>query len=71
VIGVLILATFIPFVAGVYDMRFLLAVLFVNLALGYVVISMWYDSTLSNLRRLSLILKGCMVGGIFAVFIGS
>jgi geranylgeranylglycerol-phosphate geranylgeranyltransferase len=70
-IGVLILATFIPFIAGVYDLRFLLVVLFVNLALGYVVISMWYDSTLSNLRRLSLILKGCMVGGIFAVFFGS
>lgn len=71
VIGVLILATFIPFIAGVYDLRYLLVVLFVNLALGFVVISMWYDSTLSNLRRLSLILKGCMVGGIVAVFLGS
>jgi geranylgeranylglycerol-phosphate geranylgeranyltransferase len=70
-IGVLILATFIPFIAGVYDLRYLLVVLFVDVALGYVVISMWYDSTLSNLRRLSLILKGCMVGGIFAVFLGS
>jgi predicted membrane channel-forming protein YqfA (hemolysin III family) len=70
-IGVLILATFIPFIAGVYDLRYLLVVLFVNLALAYVVIAMWYDSTLSNLRRLSLILKGCMIGGIFAVFLGS
>ncbi len=70
-IGLLILATFIPYISGVYDLRYLLVVLFVNLALSFVVISMWYDSTLSNLRRLSLILKGCMVGGIVAVFLGS
>jgi geranylgeranylglycerol-phosphate geranylgeranyltransferase len=70
-IGVRILATLITFIAGVYDFRYLLVVLFVNLALAYVIITMWYDSTLSNLRRLSLILKGCMVGGIFAVFLGS
>ncbi len=70
-IGLLILATFIPYISGVYDLRYLLVVLFVNLALAFVVISMWYDSTLSNLRRLSLILKGCMVGGIVAVFLGS
>ena len=70
-IGVLILATFVPFVAGVYDTRYLLAIFFVDFALGYVVLSMWYDSTLSNLRRLSLILKVCMIGGIFAIFFGS
>ncbi|MCX6133948.1 MAG: geranylgeranylglycerol-phosphate geranylgeranyltransferase [Ignavibacteriales bacterium] len=70
-IGVLILTTFVPFVAGVYDLRYLLVVLFVNLALAYVIIAMWYDSTLSNLKRLSLILKVCMVAGIFAVFLGS
>lgn len=70
-LGVLILSTLVPFVAGVYDYRYLLLVLFVNLALAYVIISMWYDSTLSNLKRLSLILKGCMVGGIVAIFFGS
>ena len=71
VIGVLMLATLIPFVAGIYDLRYLLGVLFVNLGLAYVVVSMWYDPTLSNLKRLSLILKACMVGGLFAIFAGS
>jgi geranylgeranylglycerol-phosphate geranylgeranyltransferase len=70
-IGVLVLATLIPFVVGVYDYRYLTSVLFVNLGLGYVVISMWYDSTLSNLSRLSLILKICMVAGLLAIFLGS
>jgi geranylgeranylglycerol-phosphate geranylgeranyltransferase len=70
-IGVLVFATFIPFVAGVYDYRYLTAVLLVNLGFGYVVISMWYDATLSNLSRLSLILKICMVAGLLAIFLGS
>ncbi len=70
-IGVLILATLFPFIAGVYNFTYLLFVLFVNLALAYVIIAMWYDSTLSNLKRLSLILKACMVGGILAIFAGS
>jgi geranylgeranylglycerol-phosphate geranylgeranyltransferase len=70
-IGVLIVMTLVPFIAGVYDLRFLLLILFVNLALGYVIIAMWYDSTLSNLKRLDIILKACMVGGIIAIYAGS
>lgn len=70
-IGVLVLATLIPFVAGLYNYVYLTLVLLVNLGLSYVIVSMWYDSTLSNLKKLSLILKGCMIGGLFAIFIGS
>jgi geranylgeranylglycerol-phosphate geranylgeranyltransferase len=71
VIGVLVVATLIPFVVGLYNFLYLTLVLLVNLGLGYVVVSMWYDSTLSNLKKLSLILKGCMVGGLGAIFLGS
>lgn len=70
-IGALIVATFVPFVAGIYDYRYLTAVLLVNLGLGYVIISMWYDATVSNLSRLSLILKICMVAGLLAIYLGS
>ncbi|HTY37552.1 MAG TPA: geranylgeranylglycerol-phosphate geranylgeranyltransferase [Bacteroidota bacterium] len=70
-LGALILATLVPAAAGVYNYTYLFFVMFVNLALAYVIIAMWYDSTLSNLRRLSLILKVCMVGGIVSIFMGS
>jgi geranylgeranylglycerol-phosphate geranylgeranyltransferase len=70
-IGMLMVATLLPFIVSIYDYRYLTAVLFVNLGLGYVVISMWYDATLSNLSRLSLILKICMVAGLLAIFLGS
>lgn len=70
-IGLLIVATFLPVVIGVYDYTYLLFVLVVDLGLGYVGLSMWYDGSLSNLKRLSLILKGCMVGGLIAIFVGS
>ena len=71
VLGVLILFTIVPVIVGVYNYTYLLFVLLVDLGLAYVGVSLWYDATLSNLRRLSLILKVCMVGGLFAIFVGS
>ena len=71
VLGILILLTFLPVIAGVYNYAYLLFVLIVDLGLGFVAMSFWYDPSLSNLRRLSLILKGCMVGGLLAIFAGS
>ena len=70
-IGVLVLVTFIPFIAGVYNFVYLTIVLLVNLGFSYVVVSMWYDSTLSNLKKLSLILKLDMVGGLVAILLGT
>lgn len=71
VLGVLIVASFLPVVVGVYNYTYLLFILVVDLGLGFVGLSMWYDSTLSNLKRLSLILKISMVGGLFAILLGS
>jgi geranylgeranylglycerol-phosphate geranylgeranyltransferase len=71
VLGVLILFTVVPVMVGVYNITYLLFVLIVDLGLAFVGASFWYDATLSNLRRLSLILKACMVGGLFAIFMGS
>jgi geranylgeranylglycerol-phosphate geranylgeranyltransferase len=71
VLGVLILFTIVPVMVGVYNYTYLLFVLIVDVGLAFVGVSLWCDATLSNLRRLSLILKACMVGGLFAIFMGS
>jgi geranylgeranylglycerol-phosphate geranylgeranyltransferase len=70
-LGILILLTFLPVIVGLYNFTYLLFVLIVDLGLGFVGLSFWYDATHSNLRRLSLILKACMVLGLFAIFVGS
>jgi geranylgeranylglycerol-phosphate geranylgeranyltransferase len=71
VLGALILLTILPVIVGVYNYTYLLFVFIVDLGLAFVGLSLWYDTTLSKLRRLSLILKACMVGGLFAIFVGS
>lgn len=71
VLGVLVLITLLPAIVGVYNSTYLLFVLIVDLGLAFVGLSFWYDTTHSDLRRLSLILKACMVGGLFAIFVGS
>jgi geranylgeranylglycerol-phosphate geranylgeranyltransferase len=71
VLSVLILFTIVPVMIGVYSNTYLFFVLIVDVELAFVGVSFWYDATLSNLRRLSLILKACMVGGLFAIFMGS
>jgi geranylgeranylglycerol-phosphate geranylgeranyltransferase len=70
VLSVLILLTFLPVIVGVYNYAYLLFVFIVDLGLSFVGLSFWYDSRPSNLRRLNLILKACMVGGLFAIFVG-
>jgi predicted ABC-type exoprotein transport system permease subunit len=71
VLGVLVLITILPAIVGVYNSTYLLFVFIVDLGLAFVGLSLWYDKTRSDLRRLSLILKACMVGGLFAIFVGS
>jgi geranylgeranylglycerol-phosphate geranylgeranyltransferase len=71
VLAVLILVTFVPVIVGVYNYTYLLIILIVDLGLGYVGLSHWYDATHINLRRLSLVLKMCMVGGLVAILVGS
>ena len=71
VLGVLILLTLLPVVVGLYNYRYLLLVFIVDFGLAFVGLSFWHNATHSNLRRLSLILKVCMVGGLLAIFVGS
>ena len=71
VLAVLVLFTILPVMVGVYNYAYLLFVLVVDAGLAFVGVSFWYNATLSNLRRLSVILKVCMVGGLLAIFVGS
>ena len=70
-IGVLVIASFIPYIVGVYNDVYLTIILLVNLGFAFVGVSMWYDSTHSNLKKLSLILKADMVGGLVAILLGT
>ena len=70
-IVLLISSTFLPYSSGLYSIEYLAIVGLVNLALVYVVISMWKDRTASNLSKLSRILKLSMVVGLVAIYAGS
>jgi geranylgeranylglycerol-phosphate geranylgeranyltransferase len=67
----LIAATFVPYSIAVYNSAYLRIVLFVDLALLYVVFSIWHDESRSNLKSVSRILKLIMVAGLIAIFVGS
>lgn len=71
VIAVLVFFTTVPVMVGVYSYSYLLFVFIVDVGLGFVGLSFWFHPTPSKLRKLSLILKACMVGGLFAIFVGS
>jgi geranylgeranylglycerol-phosphate geranylgeranyltransferase len=64
-------ATFLPYSSGLYTIDYLIIVTVVNVALLYVLNSMWRDRSPSNLNKLSLILKLNMVVGLIAIFVGS
>jgi len=70
-IVLLISATFLPYSSGAYSVEYLAIVSLVNIALVYVVISMWKDRTASNLNNLSRILKLTMIVGLVAIYVGS
>jgi len=67
----LVAATFLPYSSGLYTIDYLIIVTVVNVALLYVLNSMWRDRSPSNLNKLSLILKLNMVVGLIAIFVGS
>jgi geranylgeranylglycerol-phosphate geranylgeranyltransferase len=67
----LVTATVLPYSSGMYTIEYLIIVALVNVALLYVVISMWMDRSPSNLKKLSLILKLNMILGLIAIFVGS
>lgn len=67
----LIGATLLPYSSGVYNSTYLLIVSIVDVALLYVLISMWRNWSPVNLSKLSMILKLNMVVGLAAIFFGS
>ncbi|MDP1677527.1 MAG: geranylgeranylglycerol-phosphate geranylgeranyltransferase [Bacteroidota bacterium] len=66
-----ICSTVIPFLNGLYGMKYFIAVnLGVNLVLVYVIISLWKDQSVKNLNRISNILKWDMLVGLVAIYLG-
>ncbi len=64
-------STFIPFIYGLYGVKYLIAVnLGVNIVLVYVIISLWKDQSVKNLNRISIILKWDMLVGLIAIYLG-
>jgi geranylgeranylglycerol-phosphate geranylgeranyltransferase len=71
VFGLLAILVFIPFMLGLFSVAYLIVAFFgVVLILFYVVYSMWKDSSVRNLGRLSIILKVSMCFGLLALILG-
>ncbi len=71
VLALLIAATIVPYVEGLYNGSYLLLVSFTDLLLVYAIISMWRKQSPQNLARVSGALKLSMVLGIAAIALGS
>lgn len=68
----LIVSTIIPFVNGLYGIKYFIAVnVGVNLVLAFVLYSLWKDRSVKNLNLLSTILKWDMLVGLVAIYLGS
>jgi geranylgeranylglycerol-phosphate geranylgeranyltransferase len=66
-----IASTFVPFINGMYGMKYLVAVnLGVNVVIVYVIFSLWKDQSVTNLNQLSTILKWDMLVGLSAIYLG-
>jgi geranylgeranylglycerol-phosphate geranylgeranyltransferase len=69
-LALLILITPLPYLLKFYNFYYLITVIFVDLILIYVILSLLRDRTKRNLNRLSNVLKFEMVAGLFAIYIG-
>jgi geranylgeranylglycerol-phosphate geranylgeranyltransferase len=65
----LIFLTIIPYYFKIFPLLYLIIVLFVDLLLIYVTVSMWKDQSKKNLGMLSRILKLGMILGLVAIFV--
>jgi geranylgeranylglycerol-phosphate geranylgeranyltransferase len=64
-------STVIPFVNGMYGIKYFVAVnAGVNIVLVYVLYSLWKDQSVKNLNFLSNILKWDMLVGLMAIYLG-
>lgn len=71
VLGVLIIATFFPFVTGFYKIEYFIVVLFgVDLFLIYAIKSLLNDSSNKNLRKIGNLIKYDMAVGLIAILLG-
>jgi len=68
----LIAATLLPLLFGIYHAMYGWVVIFgVDTVLLYVLIAMWSDRSTGNIRRLNVLLKFDMLAGIAAIVLGS
>jgi geranylgeranylglycerol-phosphate geranylgeranyltransferase len=68
---VLIAATLLPFLFGIYGLGYLITVIFgVDAVILYVLRSLWHDRSRQNWGRISRLLKVDMVVGMGAILIG-
>lgn len=64
-------STVIPFMNGMYGIRYFVTVnLGVNTVLLFVLFSLWKDQSTKNLNRLSTIVKWDMLAGLLAIYLG-
>lgn len=64
-------STIVPFVNGVYGMKYFITVnAGMNLVIVYVIYSLWKDQSIKNLNFLSTILKWDMLVGLIAIYLG-
>lgn len=71
VTSVLIILTLYPFVFNIYTIEyFLVAMIFVNPLMAYIIKSLFEDDSVKNLNKLSNLLKLNMVIGLIAIFLG-
>jgi geranylgeranylglycerol-phosphate geranylgeranyltransferase len=72
IIGLLILFTVYPYYFHIYNLEFLLIVLFsVNLILVYILRLLFIDDSPGSLRKVSNLLKAGMVFGLIAIYFGT
>ncbi len=70
-IVLLVAATVIAYKLGIYTVVYLYVVLGVDVLLAIVLVWMWIDLAPASIRRMSNLLKVCMVLGLIAIFFGS
>ena len=71
VFTLLLILIFIPFLLDLFSILYLIIAFFgVILILVYVVYSMWKDSSIRNLNKLSILLKVSMCFGLLALLLG-
>jgi geranylgeranylglycerol-phosphate geranylgeranyltransferase len=71
VFGLLIFATFLPYVFEIYGKRYFWTVLLgVDMVLVVALVFMWTRPEPSSLRRISAVLKADMLVGLLAIFLG-